>query len=53
MKSSILLAAVAAEEHHIVNELPIDPVWIGVIAFVSLMAMLFFTLAFNGIAHRH
>ena len=38
LNSAIVLAA--AEGHHVVNELPISPIWYGIIVFVGLMLLL-------------
>ena len=36
LNTSLILAA--AEGHHVVNELPMDPIWYGVLVFALLMA---------------
>ena len=44
-------AAEAAEEHQ--NELPIPPLAFGLLAFTSLMALLFVAFAFRSVGSRH
>ena len=41
MRSAVL----AAEEH--ANELPLDPIWFGLIAFGILLLALLITMSFN------
>ena len=38
LNTSLILAA--AEGHHVVNELPMDPIWYGLLVFALLMAAL-------------
>ncbi|MFB9775661.1 hypothetical protein [Brevibacterium otitidis] len=51
MKTAILLAQ--ATEHHQVIELPMDPIYFGLIAFGILMFLMFVTMSWKGISHRH
>lgn len=37
----------------VVNELPIEPAAIGLLAFAGLMALLFITFAFRSVGTRH
>ena len=37
LNTSLILAA--AEGHHVVNELPMDPIWYGLLVFALLMAV--------------
>ena len=39
LNTSLILAA-AEEGHHVVNELPMDPIWYGLLVFALLMAAL-------------
>ncbi|WP_349828897.1 hypothetical protein [Brevibacterium litoralis] len=51
MKITTLMAQ--AEEHHIVNELPMAPIWYGLMAFAILLMLMFVTMSWKGIGHRH
>ncbi|GAA2002994.1 hypothetical protein [Brevibacterium samyangense] len=53
MKISTVLAQAAEEGHHIVNELPVDPIWYGVVAFAILMLLMLVTMSWKGISYRH
>lgn len=52
MKTAILLAQ-ASPEHHVVIDLPMDPIYFGLIAFGILMFLMFVTMSWKGISHRH
>ena len=52
LNTSLILAA-AEGGHHIVNELPMDPVWYGVITFALLMAALLAVLSMRSVGLRH
>jgi hypothetical protein len=41
------LSAVATESEEHVNELPLDPIWLGLGGFGVLVALLLITLSFN------
>ncbi|ROP45843.1 hypothetical protein [Pseudokineococcus lusitanus] len=51
MPSTAVLAA--AGEHHVVNELPMDPFFFGLTAFVALLVLLSVTFAFRSVGFRH
>lgn len=51
MKSALVV--LAQETHETVVELPMAPVWYGVIAFVILMLLAVITLSWKGISNRH
>jgi hypothetical protein len=42
-----------AEQGGVVNELPLSPNWIGIIALILFALLLAVTLAFRSVAHRH
>jgi len=48
-----MVTAVIAQAEEAVNELPIPPVGIGIIAFCALMAILFVAFAFRSVGSRH
>jgi len=50
--TSILLAQ-AEEAHHTVVDLPMHPIFFGLIAFAVLMLLMFITMSWKGISHRH
>ncbi|GAA4283956.1 hypothetical protein GCM10022261_14870 [Brevibacterium daeguense] len=52
MKTSILLAQ-AEEAHHTVVEIPMDPIWYGVITLAVFLFLMFVTMSWKGISHRH
>jgi hypothetical protein len=43
----------AGETHEVVNELPVDPVVIGIAGFGGLVALLLVAYAFRSVGHRH
>ena len=47
------LVVLAQEAHETVVELPMHPIWYGVIAFSILMLLGTITLSWKGISHRH
>lgn len=53
MLNSALVLAAAEEGHHVVNELPIPPVWFGIIVFLLLMAGLLAILSMRSVGLRH
>ena len=50
LNTSLILAA--AEGHHVVNELPMDPIWYGLLVFALLMAALAATMSMRSRALR-
>ena len=50
LNTSLILAA--AEGHHVVNELPMAPIWCGVLVFALLMAALAATMSMRSRALR-
>lgn len=48
-----MVTAVLAETEHVVNELPIPAVAIGLLVFTGLMALLFVTFSFRSVGTRH
>ncbi len=40
-------------EGEVVTELPLTPVWFGIIALIVFAALLAITWAFRGVWHRH
>ena len=52
MKTAILLAQ-ATEHHEPVVALPFPPIVFGLIAFAILMLLMFVTMSWKGISHRH
>lgn len=49
LNSAIVLAA---EGHHVVNELPIPPVWYGIITFAVLMTLLAAIMSMRSVGIR-
>ncbi len=49
----ITAIVLASEEAEVVNELPISPEAIGLLAFAGLMGLLFVTYAFRSVGTRH
>lgn len=49
LNSAIVLAA---EGHHVVNELPIPPVWYGIITFIGLMLLLVVFMSMRSVGLR-
>jgi hypothetical protein len=43
----------AAETHEVVNELPVDPVVVGIGGFGGLVVLLLVAYAFRSVGHRH
>ena len=50
LNTSLILAA--AEGHHVVNELPMDPIWYGLLVFALLMVALAVTMSMRSRALR-
>lgn len=48
-----VITEVISTSEHVVNELPIPPAAIGLLAFTGLMTLLFITYAFRSIGTRH
>ena len=52
LNTSLILAA-AEEGHHVVNELPMDPIWYGLLVFALLMAALAATMSMRSLSLIH
>lgn len=48
-----MITEVVETAEHVVNELPIPPAAIGLLAFAALMTLLFVTFAFRSVGTRH
>ncbi|MDY6055141.1 hypothetical protein [Micrococcus sp.] len=54
LNTALTLAAAGGHEGgHIVNELPMHPIWYGVIVFVALMALLMAIMSMRSVGLRH
>jgi hypothetical protein len=50
---SLLIAAAAEETHEVVNELPIPPAAVGILAMSVFVLLLLITFAFRSVGTRH
>ena len=53
MKTAILLAAATNADFDHTRELPFEPIFFGLIALGILLSLMFVTMSWKGIAHRH
>jgi hypothetical protein len=50
VNAALILAGEATE---VVNELPVDPAFVGIGGFVGLVVLLLVAYAFRSVGHRH